>query len=177
MIALAISSLYSSISAVVKAELFPVEIRALGVGLPYAIAVSLFGGSAEYIALWFKSIGHESWFYWYVTALRVLLAAGLRFHARAAAGLADLKDSHVHARPIAARIAGRAELAVGLSAARLQHLDRFLQQKYLDTGTPALRADADRAARRDRAFQRARLMDVERKRAGAATTRSSASTR
>lgn len=68
MTALAISSLYSSISAVVKAELFPVEIRALGVGLPYAIAVSLFGGSAEYIALWFKSIGHESGFYWYVTA-------------------------------------------------------------------------------------------------------------
>jgi MHS family alpha-ketoglutarate permease-like MFS transporter len=67
MIALGISSLYSSISAVVKAELFPVEIRALGVGLPYAIAVSLFGGSAEYIALWFKNIGHEAWFYWYVT--------------------------------------------------------------------------------------------------------------
>ena len=66
--ALAISSLYSSISAVVKAELFPVEIRALGVGLPYAIAVSLFGGSAPYIALWFKNIGHESWFYWFVTA-------------------------------------------------------------------------------------------------------------
>jgi len=67
MFALLISSLYSSISAVVKAELFPVEIRALGVGLPYAIAVSLFGGTAEYLALWFKSIGHESWFYWYVT--------------------------------------------------------------------------------------------------------------
>jgi MHS family alpha-ketoglutarate permease-like MFS transporter len=52
----------------VKAELFPVEIRALGVGLPYAIAVSLFGGSADYLALWLKHIGHESWFYWYVTA-------------------------------------------------------------------------------------------------------------
>ena len=65
--ALAISSLYSSISAVVKAELFPVEIRALGVGLPYAITVSLFGGSAEYIALKCKAIGHESLFYWYVT--------------------------------------------------------------------------------------------------------------
>lgn len=65
--ALAISSLYSSISAVVKAELFPVEIRALGVGLPYALAVSIFGGSAEYVALWFKSIGRESLFYWYVT--------------------------------------------------------------------------------------------------------------
>ncbi len=47
--------------------MFPVEIRALGVGLPYAIGVSLFGGTAESIALWCKSIGHESWFYWYVT--------------------------------------------------------------------------------------------------------------
>jgi MFS transporter, MHS family, alpha-ketoglutarate permease len=67
MAALLISSLYSSISAVVKAELFPVEIRALGVGLPYAIAVSIFGGGAEYIALWFKSIDQEHLFYWYVT--------------------------------------------------------------------------------------------------------------
>jgi len=66
-VALLISSFYSSISAVVKAELFPVEIRALGVGLPYAVAVSLFGGTAPFIGLWFKSIGHESWFYWYVT--------------------------------------------------------------------------------------------------------------
>lgn len=66
-IALTISSLYSSISAVVKAELFPVEIRALGVGLPYAITVSIFGGGAEYIALQFKVMGHEELFYWYVT--------------------------------------------------------------------------------------------------------------
>jgi len=67
LIALTISSLYSSISAVVKAELFPVEIRALGVGLPYAITVSVFGGGAEYIALQFKVMGHEELFYWYVT--------------------------------------------------------------------------------------------------------------
>lgn len=67
MVALMISSLYSSINAVVKAELFPVEIRALGVGLPYAIAVSLFGGSAEMIALAFKNAGREELFYWYVT--------------------------------------------------------------------------------------------------------------
>lgn len=65
--ALTIVSGYSAINAVVKAELFPVEIRALGVGLPFAIGVSFFGGTAEYIALWFKSIGHEPWFYWYVT--------------------------------------------------------------------------------------------------------------
>jgi MHS family alpha-ketoglutarate permease-like MFS transporter len=67
MVALIIVSGYTAINAVVKAELFPTEIRALGVGLPYALAVSLFGGTAEYVALWFKSIGHESYFYWYVT--------------------------------------------------------------------------------------------------------------
>jgi MHS family alpha-ketoglutarate permease-like MFS transporter len=67
MVGLFIASFYSSISAVVKAELFPVEIRALGVGLPHAIAASLFGGTAEYLALWFKSIGNEPYFYWYVT--------------------------------------------------------------------------------------------------------------
>ena len=59
---------YTAINAVVKAELFPVEIRALGVGLPYALTVAIFGGTAEYVALWFKNIGHESGFYWYVTA-------------------------------------------------------------------------------------------------------------
>ena len=66
-LALTVISGYTAINAVVKAELFPPEIRALGVGLPFAVAVSLFGGTAEYLALWFKSIGHESWFYWYVT--------------------------------------------------------------------------------------------------------------
>jgi MFS transporter, MHS family, alpha-ketoglutarate permease len=67
MAALAIVSCYTSINAVVKAELFPAAIRALGVAFPYALAVSLFGGTAEYLGLWFKSIGHESWFFWYVT--------------------------------------------------------------------------------------------------------------
>ena len=60
---------YTSINAVVKAELFPTRIRATGVGLPYAITVSIFGGPAESIALWFKSIGHETWFYYYLTSV------------------------------------------------------------------------------------------------------------
>ena len=60
---------YTSINAVVKAELFPTKIRATGVGLPYAVTVSIFGGTAESIALWFKSIGHERWFYYHLTAL------------------------------------------------------------------------------------------------------------
>jgi len=67
--ALAIVSLYTSISGLVKAEMFPTEVRALGVGLAYAIANAIFGGSAEYVALWFKEAGSESSFYWYVTGM------------------------------------------------------------------------------------------------------------
>lgn len=59
---------YTSINAVVKTELFPAHVRATGVGVPYALTVSIFGGTAESIALWFKSIGRESWFYYYLTA-------------------------------------------------------------------------------------------------------------
>ncbi|SDF24455.1 MFS transporter [Chitinophaga filiformis] len=65
--ALIIVSGYTSINAVVKAEMFPSEVRALGVGLPYALTVALFGGTAEYIALYFKNVDHESLYYWYVT--------------------------------------------------------------------------------------------------------------
>lgn len=67
LIYLLILSLYSSISVVVKAEIFPAEVRVIGAGLPHALTVAIFGGTAEYIALWLKDIGHESWFYWYVT--------------------------------------------------------------------------------------------------------------
>jgi len=68
-LALAGVSFYTSISGLVKAELFPMHVRALGVGLSYAIANAIFGGSAEYVALWFKSIGYESIFFWYVTVM------------------------------------------------------------------------------------------------------------
>ncbi|MEQ1653896.1 MAG: MFS transporter [Hyphomicrobium sp.] len=68
MAGLVIVSGYTAINAVVKAELFPTHVRALGVGLPYGVTVALFGGTAEYVALWLKSNGHETWFYWYVTA-------------------------------------------------------------------------------------------------------------
>jgi MHS family alpha-ketoglutarate permease-like MFS transporter len=68
MAALVIVSGYTSINAVVKAELFPANIRALGVGLPYALTVSLFGGTAEYVGTWLKLNGRETWFFWYVTA-------------------------------------------------------------------------------------------------------------
>src|SRR5437764_9711325 len=77
--ALAGVSFYTSISGLVKAELFPMHVRALGVGLSYALANAAFGGSAEYVALWFKSKGIEPTFFWYVTAMGAiaLLAAVL----------------------------------------------------------------------------------------------------
>ncbi|GAA0948373.1 MFS transporter [Kribbella koreensis] len=58
---------YTSINAIVKAELFPTSIRALGVGMPYGVTVAVFGGTAEYVALWLKNAGHESAFYYYVS--------------------------------------------------------------------------------------------------------------
>jgi MHS family alpha-ketoglutarate permease-like MFS transporter len=70
--ALFVVSGYTSISAVVKAELFPTEIRALGVGLPFALTVAIFGGTAEYVALFAKDHGVEEWFYWYVTGCAFL---------------------------------------------------------------------------------------------------------
>ena len=88
MAALVIVSGYTSINAVVKAELFPAQIRALGVGLPYALTVSIFGGTAELIALKFKQAGLESGYYWYVTAC---IACSLLVYV-------FMKDTRTHSR-------------------------------------------------------------------------------
>ncbi len=72
---------YTSINAIVKAELFPTHIRALGVGLPYAITVSVFGGTAPAVALYCKNLGHEDWFYDYLSGmifLSLLIYATMR---------------------------------------------------------------------------------------------------
>jgi MHS family alpha-ketoglutarate permease-like MFS transporter len=70
--AMMFQSCYTSISAVVKAELFPTAVRAVGVAVPYALANAVFGGTAEYVALWFKSIGAESGFYTYASVLAAI---------------------------------------------------------------------------------------------------------
>ena len=67
--ALVILSGATATNAIVKAELFPPHVRVLGVGLPYAISQSIFGGSAEAVALGLKRAGHESYYFWYVTAM------------------------------------------------------------------------------------------------------------
>ena len=61
---LVILSGFTSIHMLVKSELFPAEIRALGVGLPYAVATAILGGTTEFVALRLKDAGHEPYFYW-----------------------------------------------------------------------------------------------------------------
>ncbi|OFS09921.1 MULTISPECIES: MFS family transporter [Hafnia] len=68
-LALTIVSLYTSIGGLLKAEMFPPEVRALGVGLSYAVGNALFGGSAEYVALSMKAAGIETAFFWYVSGM------------------------------------------------------------------------------------------------------------
>ncbi len=86
-VSLAILTPYTAISGLYKAELFPTEIRALAVGLPYSLG-GLAGGSAEVVALSFKQAGHESWFYWYVTA----------FMAAAFLIAVFMRDTQIHSR-------------------------------------------------------------------------------
>jgi MHS family alpha-ketoglutarate permease-like MFS transporter len=86
--ALVIVSGYTAINAVVKAELFPAEIRTLGVAFPYALANTVFGGTAEYVALWLKSHDAERYFYVYVTAM---IAISLVVYSR-------MRDTLAHSR-------------------------------------------------------------------------------
>ncbi|MFS2161070.1 MFS family transporter [Pseudomonas sp. Pseusp122] len=90
-LALAIVSFYTSISGLVKAEMFPPQIRALGVGLSYAVANAAFGGSAEYVALSLKAQGVENNFYWYVT---VMMAVAFLFSLRLPKQPAYLHHDH-----------------------------------------------------------------------------------
>jgi MFS transporter, MHS family, alpha-ketoglutarate permease len=87
---------YTSINAIVKAELFPTHVRATGVGLPYALTVSIFGGSAQWVALQFKQSGHESWFYFYLAGMifiSLIVYASMRDTKRDSAMAADPHSS------------------------------------------------------------------------------------
>ena len=88
---LAINALYTSVSGLFKAELFPVHVRALGVGLSYGVGNALFGGTAEPVAFAFKSAGREAGFAWYVTAV-CAVSLVTAFAMRRGAGLGDIGD-------------------------------------------------------------------------------------
>jgi MFS transporter, MHS family, alpha-ketoglutarate permease len=86
---------YTSINAIVKAELFPTHVRATGVGLPYALTVSIFGGTAPVVALAFKEHHHEAWFYYYLAGMicvSLVIYATMRDTKRHSAFRADIKD-------------------------------------------------------------------------------------
>ena len=85
---LVVVAAYSSVNAVVKAELFPTEVRALGVALPFALANALFGGTAEFVALAFKQAGRETWFFTYVS---VVIAGSLAVYTL-------MRDTRRHSR-------------------------------------------------------------------------------
>ena len=63
---------FVSIAPAVFAEMFPTAIRAAGLGVPYSIAVALFGGTSPYLQAWFASIGAPGAFYWYAIGLAVI---------------------------------------------------------------------------------------------------------
>lgn len=87
-LALVLLTGYSSVSAVVKAELFPAGVRGLGVALPYALANAVFGGAAEYVALAFKQAGRESGFFIYVAlTMAVAGVVAVRMRETRTAGL------------------------------------------------------------------------------------------
>ncbi|KUH99865.1 alpha-ketoglutarate transporter [Mycobacterium sp. IS-3022] len=58
---------YTSINALVKSELFPARVRALGVGVGYALANSMFGGTAPMIYQALKERDQVPLFIGYVT--------------------------------------------------------------------------------------------------------------
>ncbi|MFI5780768.1 MFS transporter [Nocardia sp. NPDC051570] len=102
MVALIIVSGYTSINAIVKAELFPTKVRALGVGLPYALTTAVFGGTAETIALRLKQIGHESLFFWYVSGA-ILVSLLTYWFMRETSTDSPLDAEHAAADPVRAR--------------------------------------------------------------------------
>lgn len=63
---------YSANCAVIMSEQFPAEVRATGIGMPYALAVALFGGTAPYITTWMADAGYRDLTWLYVTAAAVI---------------------------------------------------------------------------------------------------------
>ncbi|MET7969486.1 MFS transporter [Micromonospora sp. NPDC005305] len=63
---------YSANCAVVMAEQFPADVRTTGIGLPYALAVAIFGGTAPYVTTWLATHGHRDKVWIYAAAAAVI---------------------------------------------------------------------------------------------------------
>lgn len=92
LVAFTILAGYSSVNAVVKAELFPTGVRTVGVAIPYNLAQALFGGTAPYVALAFTDNGHENWFFVYVSVCALISLTTYVF-------MPETRDRSLTARP------------------------------------------------------------------------------
>ncbi|GAA5060288.1 MFS transporter [Nocardia callitridis] len=69
---------YCANAATIMSEQFPAAVRASGIGVPYALSVTLFGGTAPYILTWLNS--HEfSGFIWVYCAVAAAIGACVYF--------------------------------------------------------------------------------------------------
>lgn len=60
---------YAAVAPTAMAELFPTQVRSVGLGMPYSLVVALFGGTAPYLVQKLTDHGHGDWFPWYVLVL------------------------------------------------------------------------------------------------------------
>jgi MHS family alpha-ketoglutarate permease-like MFS transporter len=52
-------------------ELFPTELRAIGIGAWYNLTVATFGGTAPLVITWLSNNDRPLWFFWYVAVAAV----------------------------------------------------------------------------------------------------------
>jgi MFS transporter, MHS family, alpha-ketoglutarate permease len=99
LVGLIILSGHTALAAIVKAELFPTRVRALGVGLPHAVVSAVFGGTAETVALAAKQGGHESMYFYYVSACALVTLVAALFLPRTKDGDSPLDDYDTPSKP------------------------------------------------------------------------------
>jgi MHS family alpha-ketoglutarate permease-like MFS transporter len=71
-IGMALVTGFSATCAAVMAEQFPAKVRVTGVALPYAISVTLFGGTAPYIMTAMTNAGHSGLIWVYVAGISLV---------------------------------------------------------------------------------------------------------
>ncbi|MDI9886790.1 MFS transporter [Streptomyces sp. HNM0645] len=67
--ALLLFGCYATAAPAATLQMFPTTLRSSGVGLPYALTVALFGGTAPYLNEYLSGLGHAAWYPWYVVGL------------------------------------------------------------------------------------------------------------
>ena len=65
---LGLYAMLASIAPAIMSELFPTELRGLGIGAWYNLTVAIFGGTAPLVIQALGDAGHSNWFFWYVSA-------------------------------------------------------------------------------------------------------------